>query len=51
MSRFKTGFGGKIIHRTGSWDYPLDTTGYAKFRNAETLGMSLSERTEGNRCG
>ena len=29
MYRFKTGFGGKIIHRTGSWDYPLDVTGYS----------------------
>jgi lipid II:glycine glycyltransferase (peptidoglycan interpeptide bridge formation enzyme) len=42
MYRFKAGFGGRIVHRTGSWDYPLDTAGYRKFRNAEMLGMSLS---------
>ncbi|OPY60263.1 MAG: Lipid II:glycine glycyltransferase [Syntrophorhabdaceae bacterium PtaU1.Bin034] len=41
MYRFKAGFGGKIVHRSGSWDYPLDEAGYTKFRNAEMLGSSL----------
>ncbi len=41
MYRFKAGFGGRIIHRSGSWDYPLDATAYTRFRNAETLGISL----------
>ncbi len=41
MYRFKAGFGGKVVHRSGSWDFPLDDTGYAKYRNAELLGMTL----------
>ena len=23
LYRFKSGFGGRIVHRSGSWDYPL----------------------------
>ncbi|MFZ0241642.1 MAG: peptidoglycan bridge formation glycyltransferase FemA/FemB family protein [Desulfobacterales bacterium] len=41
LYRFKTGFGGKIIHQSGSWDYPLDAAGYKIFRNSETLGSIL----------
>jgi len=37
MYRFKTGFGGKIIHRSGTWDYPLDPDKYLVLRNAEAL--------------
>jgi len=37
LYRFKTGFGGKIVHQSGSWDYPLDDVGYKIFRNSETL--------------
>lgn len=37
LYRFKTGFGGRIVHRTGSWDYPLDHDKYNKFRNSEIL--------------
>ena len=32
---FKTGFGGKIIHRYGAWDVPLHPSLYAIFRSAE----------------
>ncbi len=39
MHRFKTGFGGKITHRGGTWDYPLINEAYLEFRNAEMLGM------------
>lgn len=39
MHRFKTGFGGKIIHRGGTWDYPLINEEYLEFRNAEMLGQ------------
>lgn len=35
LYRFKTGFGGRIAHRAGSWDYPLRTAAYAAFRAAE----------------
>ncbi len=38
MYRFKTGFGGKVIHRSGSWDYPLHDDKYEVFRNQETVG-------------
>ncbi len=38
MHRFKTGFGGKVVHRSGTWDYPLDSDKYVAFRNAEILG-------------
>jgi lipid II:glycine glycyltransferase (peptidoglycan interpeptide bridge formation enzyme) len=37
MYRFKTGFGGKMIHRNGTWDYPFDEQAYASFRNFELL--------------
>jgi lipid II:glycine glycyltransferase (peptidoglycan interpeptide bridge formation enzyme) len=35
LYRFKTGFGGEIAHRAGSWDYPLLGIGYSLFRAAE----------------
>ena len=35
LYRFKTGFGGAIAHRAGSWDYPLAPIAYACFRAAE----------------
>jgi len=41
MYRFKTGFGGQIIHRSGTWDYPLYSDKYMQFRNAETLQFIL----------
>jgi lipid II:glycine glycyltransferase (peptidoglycan interpeptide bridge formation enzyme) len=34
---FKTGFGGKIIHRPGSWDYVYRPLVYRLFRSAESL--------------
>jgi lipid II:glycine glycyltransferase (peptidoglycan interpeptide bridge formation enzyme) len=37
LFRFKTGFGGEIVHRAGSWDYPLRMAGWALFRAAEGL--------------
>ncbi len=37
MYRFKTGFGGKIVHRSGTWDYPLALPGYMAFHNFELL--------------
>jgi len=35
LYRFKTGFGGDIVHRAGSWDYPLSPLAYGAFRAAE----------------
>jgi lipid II:glycine glycyltransferase (peptidoglycan interpeptide bridge formation enzyme) len=37
LYRFKTGFGGKNIHRGGSWDYPLRPLAYSAFRRAEAI--------------
>jgi lipid II:glycine glycyltransferase (peptidoglycan interpeptide bridge formation enzyme) len=41
LYRFKTGFGGTIVHRPGSWDYPLKPFVYALFRQAECLMRRL----------
>ena len=41
LYRFKTGFGGKIIHRPGSWDYPSRPILYRLFRAAEALRQNL----------
>lgn len=35
LFRFKTGFGGRILHRAGGWDYPARRAGYALYRAAE----------------
>jgi len=35
LYRFKTGFGGEIAHRAGSWDFPLRPVAYEGFRAAE----------------
>ena len=37
LYKFKTGFGGAIAHRAGSWDYPLNRPLCAIFRSAEAL--------------
>lgn len=38
---FKTGFGGKITHRVGTWDFPLNHDDYMAYRNAETILSGL----------
>ncbi|MFW6203322.1 MAG: lipid II:glycine glycyltransferase FemX, partial [Marinilabilia sp.] len=35
LYRFKTGFGGRLLHRQGCWDYPLDEEAYEQFRMVE----------------
>ena len=35
LYRFKTGFGGRILHRWGSWDYPIHGVSYEIYRQAE----------------
>jgi lipid II:glycine glycyltransferase (peptidoglycan interpeptide bridge formation enzyme) len=44
LYRFKTGFGGKIIHRPGSWDYPCKPLLYALFKQAELLRKKIRDR-------
>ncbi|MCG8375137.1 MAG: peptidoglycan bridge formation glycyltransferase FemA/FemB family protein, partial [Chlorobiales bacterium] len=35
LFRFKVGFGGRIVHRPGSWDLPLKGGLYGAYRVAE----------------
>ncbi|MFP4638007.1 MAG: lipid II:glycine glycyltransferase FemX [Spirochaetaceae bacterium] len=35
LYRFKTGFGGRIVHRLGAWDYPTRRWAYRAYRAAE----------------
>jgi len=41
LYRFKTGFGGSIVHRPGSWDYPYKPLLHALFKSAENLRKKL----------
>ena len=34
---FKTGLGGRIVHYSGCWDYPLDDDRYVCMRNSDAL--------------
>ncbi|MDR2158593.1 MAG: peptidoglycan bridge formation glycyltransferase FemA/FemB family protein [Treponema sp.] len=44
LYRFKTGFGGRIIHRPGSWDYALRPLGAALFHAAEYARKRFRDR-------
>jgi lipid II:glycine glycyltransferase (peptidoglycan interpeptide bridge formation enzyme) len=44
LYRFKTGFGGRIIHRSGSWDYPCRPLGAFLFRGLEKIRKSRRDR-------
>ena len=44
LYRFKTGFGGSIVHRPGSWDYPSKPVLHAFFKNAEILRKKIMQR-------
>ena len=35
LYRFKSGFGGRLFHRMGCWDYPLATDEYRVFKSQE----------------
>ncbi|NVB84581.1 MAG: peptidoglycan bridge formation glycyltransferase FemA/FemB family protein [Kofleriaceae bacterium] len=37
VRRFKAGFGGRVVHRAGSWDFPLDSIAYERFRAHELV--------------
>jgi len=41
LYRFKTGFGGDMIHRQGCWDYPYDKSRYDLYRASEMAGPSF----------
>ncbi|MFW6288765.1 MAG: lipid II:glycine glycyltransferase FemX, partial [Spirochaetota bacterium] len=38
LYRFKTGFGGRLVHRRGAWDYVYDRESYAVYEAAEAAG-------------
>lgn len=41
LYRFKTGFGGAIVHRPGSWDYPYKPVLHTLFKNVEILRKKI----------
>jgi lipid II:glycine glycyltransferase (peptidoglycan interpeptide bridge formation enzyme) len=47
LYRFKTGFGGLIVRRPGSWDYPYKPALHALFKSAESLRKKLMQRKRG----
>jgi lipid II:glycine glycyltransferase (peptidoglycan interpeptide bridge formation enzyme) len=51
LYRFKTGFGGGIVRRPGSWDYPYKQVLRALFKSAESLRKKIMvrQRTSANR--
>jgi lipid II:glycine glycyltransferase (peptidoglycan interpeptide bridge formation enzyme) len=44
LYRFKTGFGGQIIRRSGSWDYPYKPLFYRSFNFAETIRKKIRDK-------
>jgi lipid II:glycine glycyltransferase (peptidoglycan interpeptide bridge formation enzyme) len=44
LYRFKTGFGGRIVHRPGSWEYVLRPAAAALFRAAEYARKRFRDR-------
>lgn len=47
LYRFKTGFGGRIEYRSGSWDYPLVQEVYKDLRNAENMYAAYAQQGTG----
>ena len=39
MYRFKSGFGGHIVHQSGTWDYPVKDDVYTTYRNWEATSL------------
>jgi len=37
LYRFKTGFGGRLFHRQGCWDYPFYAERYEQYRAMESV--------------
>lgn len=44
LYRFKRGFGGRIFHRMGCWDYPLNKELYERYRTAEMTSQGYHLR-------
>jgi lipid II:glycine glycyltransferase (peptidoglycan interpeptide bridge formation enzyme) len=43
LYRFKTGFGGAIVRRPGSWDYPYKPALHTLFKSAENLRKKIMQ--------
>lgn len=43
LYRFKTGFGGRMFHRHGCWDYPLDEDAYEIYTASEMAASGFIE--------
>ncbi len=41
LYRFKTGFGGRLFHRQGCWDYPFDPERYSQYRAREAASKGF----------
>jgi len=41
LYRFKTGFGGALVHRQGSWDYPYDDRSYEFYCAQESTSQGF----------
>lgn len=39
---FKRGFGGRLFHRQGAWDYPYDIGAYNQFRASESVAPGFN---------
>jgi lipid II:glycine glycyltransferase (peptidoglycan interpeptide bridge formation enzyme) len=48
LYRFKTGFGGRIVHRPGSWDFACRQLFARAFRAAEALRKGWRSRKKGH---
>jgi len=44
LYRFKSGFGGQMLHRMGCWDYPLKQDEYEAYRSVELTGSGYHLR-------
>jgi lipid II:glycine glycyltransferase (peptidoglycan interpeptide bridge formation enzyme) len=42
LYQFKRGFGGRLLHRQGAWDYPYDLEAYNHFRAAESVAPGFN---------
>jgi lipid II:glycine glycyltransferase (peptidoglycan interpeptide bridge formation enzyme) len=51
LYRFKTGFGGEVLHRAGSWDYAYRSATTAAFRLAEAFRKALRSARKARRKG
>jgi lipid II:glycine glycyltransferase (peptidoglycan interpeptide bridge formation enzyme) len=51
LYRFKTGFGGRIIHRPGSWDYTYRPLAKGLFTAAESLRKGFRDIKKKNAAG